>query len=47
MNEKLKHYYILARLRHKIEDSKRLGKKLKIVREIKERIDKARHLNSR
>lgn len=47
MNEKLKHYYRLVRLRHNIEVSKQLGKKLKIVREIKKQIDKARCLNSR
>ena len=47
MNERLEHFRRSARLHHDIEVCKQLGKKLKIVREIKKQIDKARCLNSR
>ena len=47
MNEKLEYLRISQRLRDDIKVCKQLGKKLKIVREIKKQIDKARYLNSK
>ena len=47
MNEKLEYLRRSQRLRDDIKVCKQLGKKLKIVREIKKQIDKARCLNSK
>ena len=47
MNERLEHFRRSARLHHDIEVCKQLGKKLKIVREIIEQINRTRDLKTR